>query len=141
MCGTQLAKGGRQECILECAGAPRRSLADRDGLEGFTICGCGTTVWPPLSPEDLHCARRRNRVDEGVEFIIHYLDDFLLIGRPGTGVCRTLLGVLHKLALPVAPDKLEGPTSRLVFLRFQLDTVAMEVRLLGPKLREPREVI
>ena len=80
---------------------------------------------------------------EGVEFII--LDDFLLMGRPGTEECavalETLLGVFHKLGLPVAPDKLEGPTSRLVFLGFELDTVAMEVRLPGPKLRELREVI
>ena len=47
---------------------------------------------------------------EGVEFIIHYLDDFLLMGRPGTEECavalETLLGVFHKLGLPVAPDKL-----------------------------------
>ena len=62
---------------------------------------------------------------EGVELIIHYLDDFLLIGRPGTEECtialETLLGVFHKPGLPVAPDKLEGTTSRLVFLGFELD--------------------
>ena len=81
---------------------------------------------------------------EGVELIIHYLGDFLLMGRPVTEECtvalETLLGVFHKPGLPVAPDKLEGPTFRLVFLAFELDTVAMEVRLLVPRLRELREV-
>ena len=68
---------------------------------------------------------------ESVEFVIHYLDDFVLLGRPGSEECATalekLLGVFHRLGLPVDPDKLEGPTTKLVFLGFEFDTVAMEV--------------
>ena len=82
---------------------------------------------------------------EGVDFIIHYLDDFLLMGPPGSEECSSalekLLGVFRRLGLPVAPDKLEGPTTRLVFLGFELDTMAMEVRLPAPKLQELKELI
>ena len=51
--------------------------------------------------------------------------------------CATaLVGVFHRLGLPIAPDKLERPTTKLLFLGFELDTVAMEVRLPTQKLEE-----
>ena len=82
---------------------------------------------------------------EGVEFIIHYLDDFLLMGHPDSDDCRValekLLGVFRRLGFPVAPDKLEGPITRLVFLGFELDTVTMEVRLPDNKLDELKELV
>ena len=77
---------------------------------------------------------------QGVKCVLHYLDDFLIIGRAGTEECdgalATLLGIFERLGLPVAPHKLEGPTSSLTFLGFQLDTVSMEVRLPQDKLVE-----
>ena len=82
---------------------------------------------------------------EGVEFVIHYLHDFLLLGCPGSEECATALeklqGVFHGLSLPVAPDKLEGLTTKLVFLEFELDTVATEVRLPTHKLEEVKELV
>ena len=41
----------------------------------------------------------------------------------------------------MAPGKLEGPTTCLVFLGFELDTIAMDVRLPHPKLEELRELV
>ena len=41
----------------------------------------------------------------------------------------------------MATDKLEGPTTRLVFLGFELDTVAWEIRLPRQKLEELKELI
>ena len=56
---------------------------------------------------------------EGVRFVMHYLDDFLVLGAPGSEECSTalkkLLEVFEKLGLPVAPEKSEGPDTKLTF--------------------------
>ena len=81
----------------------------------------------------------------GVGFDIHYLDDFLLMGGPGSGECEDalekLLEIFQCLGLPVVPGKLEGPSTRLVFLGFELDTKEMVVRLPDQKLREVRDLV
>ncbi len=64
--------------------------------------------------------------DEGVGELYHYLDDFLLIGLSNSPECTGSLAILlttfEQLALPVAPEKLEGPTTRLVFLGIEIDS-------------------
>ena len=81
---------------------------------------------------------------EGVRFIMHYLDEFLVLGAPGSEECSTalkkLLEVFERLGLPVAPEKSEGPDTKLTFLGFELDTMALEVRLPRHKLAELREL-
>lgn len=81
----------------------------------------------------------------GTGFVIHYLDDFLVTGAPSTSECsialRTMLDVFHRLGFPLAIEKLEGPTPRLEFLGFELDSQAMEVRLPPVKLRELQALI
>ena len=56
----------------------------------------------------------------GVETVIHYLDDFFLLGEPDSEQCavylQLLLGVFTRLKVPVAMEKLEGPVTRLTFL-------------------------
>ena len=51
----------------------------------------------------------------GVNFIIHYLDDFLVIGAPASGECSAALErvitTFGQLVLPLAWDKLEGPST------------------------------
>ena len=77
---------------------------------------------------------------EGVDFTIHYLDDYLVVGAPASQesaeALSTLLGGFECLGLPVAMDKLEGPWSRLTFLGFELDSSTLEIRLPQAKLRE-----
>jgi len=77
---------------------------------------------------------------EGVNFVIHYLDDFLLVGPPNSDDCASslaiLLRVFKRLGLPVAVHKLEGPWWCLSFLGFEVDSNAMEVRLPRSKLLE-----
>ena len=55
---------------------------------------------------------------EGFDFIIHYLDDLLVIGALESEECAvalaTVLRVFERLGLPVAPNKLEGPGSTLL---------------------------
>ena len=82
---------------------------------------------------------------EGVNFIIHYLDDFLVVGAPESNECAmalaTVLKVFERLGLPVAPNKLEGPWTRLTFLGFELDSREMIIRLLLQKLLELQELL
>ena len=82
---------------------------------------------------------------EGVRFVIHYLDDFLLIGAPGSRECSVgleiLLRVFRRLGLPIAWNKLEGPWLCLIFLGFELDSQAMEIRLPAAKLVELHELL
>ena len=70
---------------------------------------------------------------EGVKFAIHCLDDFLVIGRPNLPECTRavgkLLNLLKQLGFLVAVEKREGPATALELLGFEVDFLAMEVRL------------
>ena len=61
--------------------------------------------------------------------MIHYLDDFLLLGAPGSVECQQYLSVTlqvcQELGVPVAPEKTEGLALSLTFMGIQLDSVAM----------------
>lgn len=82
---------------------------------------------------------------EIVQWVIHYLDDFLVMRAPGSDKCATavkkLLEVFERLGLPVAPEKLEGPDTILVFLLFQARYDSEGVRLPQHKLAELKESI
>ena len=81
----------------------------------------------------------------GVHFVLHYLDDYLVTGAPGTPECaialKTMMSVFHRLGFPIACEKVEGPTPCLEFLGFVLDSQALEVRLSQTKLLELRSTI
>ena len=76
---------------------------------------------------------------------IHYLDDFLLMGAPGSSQCEQslhrALAFCETLGVPVASHKTEGPTSCLVFLGIELDTQQRIVRLPDIKLRRLQKEI
>ena len=61
----------------------------------------------------------------GVRCVMHYLDDFLLIRAPSSQECEatlyTLCQLFHYLGLPIAPEKLAGPSTMLDFLGLELD--------------------
>ncbi|KAL5505879.1 hypothetical protein EMCRGX_G007418 [Ephydatia muelleri] len=65
--------------------------------------------------------------------LLHYLDDFLLVGPPSEDTCQEtmsrMLTVCDQLGIPVASEKLEGPTTALTFLGIVLDTSAQQLRL------------
>ena len=66
-----------------------------------------------------------------INIIIHLLDDFLAIDKPGV-VSESLdiiLQVFKKLGIPVNKKKIEGPTTCLEFLGITLDTEKFEARL------------
>jgi len=76
--------------------------------------------------------------DAGVSYLIHYLDDYLTMGPPESTVCQqnlnTFTSIRADLGVPLAADKLEGPSTSLFFLGIILDTEHMEIRLPADKL-------
>ena len=57
--------------------------------------------------------------------LLHYLDDYLMLGPPASPVCaRSLHGIQNAakhIGIPLAPDIFEGPTMSLTFLGIELD--------------------
>ena len=74
----------------------------------------------------------------GVSLSMHYLDDFLTMGPPGVTTCQENLEIFirtcKELGVPLATEKLEGPTTSLTFLGVILDTSTWEIRLPPEKL-------
>ena len=81
----------------------------------------------------------------GVKSCLHYLDDFFFCGLPATRDCAAALEVAIpmclELGLPVAPEKVEGPSSTLTFLGIEIDSVAREIRLPRSKLLRLQETL
>ena len=77
---------------------------------------------------------------QGVEFVLHYLDDFQVVTaadecRGDHSLCN-ILETFEQLGLPVAWDKLEGPASCLTFLGFELDLLRNKIRIPEQKMQE-----
>ena len=62
-----------------------------------------------------------------------YLDDFLIIGPPHSPICgqslNNFMQLCDHLGIPLASEKIEGPSTSLSFLGIILDTARMEIRL------------
>ena len=76
----------------------------------------------------------------GLQWLIHYLDDYLMVGAPDLHSCgehlQCFLTVCMHLGFPVAMDKVDGPATALSFLGLELDSVLQQIRLPPEKLRE-----
>lgn len=79
----------------------------------------------------------------GIEDIEHYLDDFVMLGPPGSTVCLRAMAILDtvckRLNIPIAEHKRDGPTTCLVFLGIIIDSLAGELRLPPEKLHPPAD--
>ena len=75
----------------------------------------------------------------GVSPFMHYLDDFPTMGVPDASAClqnlQVIKGVCQHMGIPLAVEKVEGPSTSLTFLGIILDTVKMEARLPLDKLQ------
>ena len=82
--------------------------------------------------------------EQGVQQVLHYLDDFLIVAPPhlnqGQADLRRLLQLFERLGVPVAEEKREGPATLLTFLGIELDTVEMVCGLPERKVRELKEL-
>lgn len=76
--------------------------------------------------------------------VLHYLDDFLTMGPPQSPTCSNNLTVIKDicsmLGIPLALEKVEGPSDRLTFLGITLDTRSMQARLPDDKLQWIQQV-
>ena len=66
---------------------------------------------------------------QGISIIDHYHDDFITVGPPESSVCGRALDLLsldlcEDLGVPLALDKLEGPTDCITFLSIEINTAA-----------------
>lgn len=66
-----------------------------------------------------------------IQAIMHYLDDYFTVGPSLSPICasqvHTMVKTADRLGIPLAPDKLEGPTTRLVFLGILIDSNRTEL--------------
>ncbi|XP_065185742.1 uncharacterized protein LOC135816471 [Sycon ciliatum] len=69
--------------------------------------------------------------------LLHYLDDFLNVSPPHLPVAEhhrsLILDMLRYLQIPVASEKVEGPSTCLTFLGLELDSLTFEIRLPSAK--------
>ena len=80
-----------------------------------------------------------------VKWQLHYLDDFLFLGHPGTqeceqGLCQAMATLGH-LSVPIAAHKTEGPSTVLTFLGIQIDSEAMSLCLMPDKVACTLELV
>ena len=72
--------------------------------------------------------------------LMHYLNNYFTVGPPSSPLCASQVDIMVKtadrLGIPLAPDKLEGPTSCLVCLGILTDSTLMECSLPRDKLSE-----
>ena len=75
----------------------------------------------------------------GIQYCIHYLDDFIVVTPPGSPEgqkCLTILDqVCSALGVPIAEHKRDGPTTCLVFLGIEINTSTFMLRLPTDKLQ------
>ena len=82
---------------------------------------------------------------KGVTWAIHYIDDFLTLGKPGTPKCQSNKGLMEatcaEAGLPIEPEKSQGPCTTLTFLGIEIDTQTQELRLPADKLQTLKEAL
>ena len=81
----------------------------------------------------------------GVRYVDHYLDDYITFGAPRSGECAEALDTICQacadLGVPLAMDKLEGPSTRLTFLGIEVDMGEGVLRLPQDKLARLRAAL
>ena len=75
-----------------------------------------------------------------IQDLMHYLDNYFMVVPAHSSVCahnvKTILHMASQVGIPLAPNKLEGPTTRLVFLGTLIDTSSLETSLPDDKLHK-----
>ena len=81
---------------------------------------------------------------KGIQFLFHYLDDFITIGRPRSPECAQNLHIMEQCCsltgTPLEREKIEGPATCLPILGIELDTMLMQIRLPDVKLQNLRKL-
>ena len=83
-------------------------------------------------------------VQRGVNYLLHYLDDFIFVSKSSDEAKRkmgTLVSTFASLGVPLEPTKLEGPANCMTFLGIELDTATLQLRLPNDKLQRLKEAL
>ncbi len=71
--------------------------------------------------------------------LFHYLDDFFFAGKANTRECaltlNDMLGLCDAVQAPLKPEKVIGPSTQMIILGIELDTVLMQAQLSQDKLQ------
>jgi len=80
----------------------------------------------------------------GEEAVHHYLDDFLVTAKRAY-TCNRILNEFVKLCdglgVPLAGEKMEGPSTVITFLGLTVDTLKMEVRVPADKIAKAKALV
>ena len=78
--------------------------------------------------------------NHGIRGLIHYLDDYFLAGPADSSDCAThlqsFLLTCSRLGVPIATEKVEGPTTNLTFLGLELNSTTRQISLPPDKHRD-----
>lgn len=76
----------------------------------------------------------------GIETVHHYLDDFIFAGSAHTSHCHVLMHTFQsmcvEMGIPLNQDKSVQPTTCLIFLGLEIDTIKMQIRIPREKVDE-----
>ena len=80
--------------------------------------------------------------NNGIPAIIHYVDDYLIISDPSKhNEKEKFLNLLAELNIPIKYSKIEGPTTKLTYLGFEIDSLAMTASLSQQRKQEFKEYL
>ncbi len=83
--------------------------------------------------------------NQGFTHSLHYLDDFLILGRPESPYCgdalQATLQLCNELGVQVAAEKTEGPATTLTFLGIEIDSLLCQLRLPRDKLENLTRIL
>ena len=69
----------------------------------------------------------------GIPIICHYLDDYIIVTPSDRALCIKFIEIIHcecdRLGIPIATHKSEGPTTCIIFLGIEIDTMSGQLRL------------
>lgn len=81
----------------------------------------------------------------GLDTVHHYLDDFIFIGSENTDHCSQLMTsfeiMCSEFGIPLNKDKTLGPTTSLIFLGLEIDTISMQIRIPAHKVIELSQLL
>ena len=96
--------------------------------------------WAPLIFSAVADALQWIMTQQGVTWLVHYLDNFLMLGPSGSPECdnnmSTMITVCDEAGLLVKPSKTVSPTAVISFLGMELDSNKGVVRLPEDKLHD-----
>ena len=94
-----------------------------------------TAIFEWYSSAAEHIAKRQF----SIEHLVHYVDDFFTMHKHEEG-CKLqldrIVALFTELGLPVAPGKLEGPHTSMIFLGILFNSIDMTVSLSAERLEE-----